>query len=892
MTSRSLRERIAPVALVVVLTIVESAGSTTNAAVTFMVTNTSDSGPGSLRQAMLDANSNPGADAIVFNIPGAPPFTIKPLSALPAIGDPVSIDATTQPGFAGSPVVELDGSLAGGATGLLITSGSSVVKALVINHFSSGDCIRLQSGGGNLIVGSYIGLDATGTIQGACGPLRVLSNNNTIGGTTSAERNIISGLILISGGSATGNAVQGNFIGTDRTGTAFLLGVVSIENGASNNVLGGTTTGSGNVVGGTVGNLVSIDLASNNLVAGNFIGTDVTGTLRRNGGGAGVTIGDGSANMIGGTSPQARNVISGNNGTGVGIQGPSATGNVVQGNYIGTDPSGTFAVPNLSANVTLGFFTSGNTIGGVIPGARNLISGGANRGIWITGNASGNLVQGNYIGTDSTGAIALGNSSGVEVETAGNTIGGTAPAARNVISGNTDGVLFIGGSAISNLVQGNLIGTSASGTSALANSNVGVYLSNTASGNTVGGTVAGAGNVVAFNGATGVFADSGTGNGILGNSIFSNTQLGIDLSPPGVTPNDPGDADGGANQLQNFPVLTSAGTTGAVTTVAGTLNSQAGTSYRLEFFANSACDPSGNGEGETFLGARTATTDGGGNASFTFTFGAVPAGRLITATATDPTNNTSEFSSCVTVVSLIGPPSSLTLSPKTATNTVGDMHCVTATVKDASGTALAGVMVRFSVPTATATHASPSTGFASTNTSGQAMFCYSASLPGQDTIHAFADTNNNTSQDGGEPFDDATKTWNLPANTSFCEVTITQGGAIIADNGDTANFGGNAKVSANGTSVQGEENYQDQGPAQPMQVHSVQLTATTCSNDLKSATIFGRATIDGSGNHAFRIDVTDQGEAGTNDTYGIILSNGYVSGQHQLRGGNVQIHKS
>jgi hypothetical protein len=212
-------------------------------------------------------------------------------------------------------------------------------------------------------------------------------------------------------------------------------------------------------------------------------------------------------------------------------------------------------------------------------------------------------------------------------------------------------------------------------------------------------------------------------------------------------------------------------------------------------------------------------------------------------------------------------------------------------VKDVAGNPVPNITVVFSVPTAVATHASPSSGSGTTNASGQATFCYSASLPGVDTIHAFADTNGNGRQDAGEPFDDATKTWALPASTALCEVTITQGGWIVANNSDQANFGGNARVSGDGSSVQGQENYQDQGPAQPMNVHSIQLAATTCSVDLKTATIFGTATIDGSGMYVFRIDVIDQAEPGTNDAYGIILSNGYASGQHQLQGGNVTIHK-
>jgi hypothetical protein len=231
----------------------------------------------------------------------------------------------------------------------------------------------------------------------------------------------------------------------------------------------------------------------------------------------------------------------------------------------------------------------------------------------------------------------------------------------------------------------------------------------------------------------------------------------------------------------------------------------------------------------------------------------------------------------------------LTLAPKTATNTVGATHCVTATVKDAAGNPVPSITVDFSVPTAAVTDASPSSGSAMTNTSGQASFCYSAALPGEDTIHAFADTNGNGRQDAGEPFDDATKTWTLPASTQFCEVTITDGGWIIANNGDRANFGGNAKVLADGT-VQGQQQYQDQGPAQPMTVHSIQITATTCNDARTSASVFGRATIDGSGSHVFRIDVIDMSKVGSTDSYGIMLDTGYMSGQHVLGGGQITIH--
>jgi hypothetical protein len=230
-------------------------------------------------------------------------------------------------------------------------------------------------------------------------------------------------------------------------------------------------------------------------------------------------------------------------------------------------------------------------------------------------------------------------------------------------------------------------------------------------------------------------------------------------------------------------------------------------------------------------------------------------------------------------------PATLILTPATATNTVGATHCVTATVKDSSGNPSPSITVVFSVVGAQATFATPSSGSASTNSSGQATFCFTASLPGVNGIHAFADTNSNGSQDPGEPFGDATKTWVLPTSTQFCEVTITDGGWIIADDTDRANFGGNAKVAADG-SVQGQQQYTDHGPVQALAVKSIQVTATTCDAARTMASIFGTATIDGAGTHAFRIDVTDNAPS----TYGIMLDTGYASGQHPLGGGQITIH--
>jgi titin len=244
-------------------------------------------------------------------------------------------------------------------------------------------------------------------------------------------------------------------------------------------------------------------------------------------------------------------------------------------------------------------------------------------------------VLGNTIGTDATGTFALGNSGdGIQIDSGtGNTVGGTTAGSGNLVSGNAgDGIAV---SANGALVQGNLIGTDASGAAALGNGGNGVLLSG--SNNTVGGT-ADAGNVIAFNGLNGVLVDQGTGNAILSNSIFSHSNgLGIQLT-------------NGGNTNEPAPQLTSATSGGGTTTVAGTFTGTPNTTYVIQLFANTDANPSGFGEGETLLGTITVTTDGSGNASFSAVFDTnVSLGECIAATATDPSNNTSAFSNCVTV---------------------------------------------------------------------------------------------------------------------------------------------------------------------------------------------------------------------------------------------------
>ena len=234
----------------------------------------------------------------------------------------------------------------------------------------------------------------------------------------------------------------------------------------------------------------------------------------------------------------------------------------------------------------------------------------------------------------------------------------------------------------------------------------------------------------------------------------------------------------------------------------------------------------------------------------------------------------------------VAPPATLTLTPAAATNPVNTQHCVTATVNDVSGNPTPKVTVRFTVAGAVKT-----TGSATTNVNGQATFCYTGpALPGADAITAYADTNSNNTQEAGEPTGAATKTWGLPVTTPLCTITITNGGRITANNGDKASFGGNAKADAKGK-TSGQEQYQDHGPAQKMNVHSINVLAVVCQGTTQ-ASVYGRATINGSGSFFYRINVQDLGEPGVGkDTYGILLQNGYNSGEHKLEAGNVQIRR-
>jgi len=354
------------------------------------------------------------------------------------------------------------------------------------------------------------------------------------------------------------------------------------------------------------------------------------------------------------------------------------------------------------------------------------------------GGGPRNVIEGNFIGTDVTGTIDLGNApNGVNMVSRGNyTVGGTTAAARNLISGNTFfGVQIGSGAGQNNIVQGNLIGTDISGTTALGNSSAGVSIVNSTN-NVIGGTASEAGNTIAFNGGEGVFIrfDPATNNAVLSNSIFSNFRLGIDLGAvigccgDGVTPNDVGDGDTGTNNLQNFPVFT-AESSGSGTIIDGILNSTINTNYRVEFFSNSVCDPSGYGEGESFIGFTNGVTDPSGNVNFPVV---VPPGQFVTATSTDSADNTSEFSQWVEVVSGTPAVLQIKLSPQQAVNPVGTSHTVTATVTQ-DGKPVAGLLVTFTVTSGPNT---PQTFTATTDANGNVSFTYPGTSAGTDVIVA------------------------------------------------------------------------------------------------------------------------------------------------------------
>jgi hypothetical protein len=698
---------------------------------TFTVTSNQNGGTGSLREAISLANSTPGADIIDFNIAGTGVQTIALRAALPAITESVIIDGTTQPGFATTPIIQLNGAPSKNANGLVVAAGAdgSIIRGLVINRFDLHG-IRLESDG-NLVETNFIGTNPAGTAalgNGGSG-IAILgdSSGNTIGGLGGSDtaaggaQNVISGNkghgILLKGAGVTGNVISGNFIGTtaavDLDGffaalpnavngvninqgannntvgvvdpTNAIITFIAGNNGqginiagattsgnlvvhstigsnlgngvritgtASNNTIGGSADGAANIISGNVGNGVLIQGSGtiNNTVLGNLIGVDQDGLVGIGNGGNGVTINKGAdGNTIGGTAQFEGNVISDNAKNGVNINGAGTTGNTVAGNIIGADATGTVDLGNTLNGIQIGGGAKGNIIGGTTLDALNLISGNDKHGIALkNGGTTGNTIIGNAIGTDLAGTAGLGNArDGINLSAGAkqNTIGGTTAAEGNLISGNgRAGIVVQVGQTV---IQGNKIGTAEDGTTALANNSHGIVVTNKAANNAIGGSVAGAGNVIAHNGAFGVLigrdatfkTPAGNGNSVLGNSIFSNGLLGIRVN-------------GGANRNQAFPTLNTATIINAGTQlqINFQLASRPSTTFRIEFFASVLPDTSAFGEGQNFLGFVDVTTDATGNVTTTTTVDwTIAEGAFITATATRlDTNDSSSFSAHVT----------------------------------------------------------------------------------------------------------------------------------------------------------------------------------------------------------------------------------------------------
>ena len=430
---------------------------------TFLVDSTADAGAGTLRQAILDANANAGPDSIEFDIAGGGVNTITLAAALPDITDTAIIDATTEPDFAGTPVVELNGNgVTGDGLSFVAGSNGSQVRGLVVNRFD-GHGIFVFSADDLLITGNYIGTNAAGT--GALGNtghgIRIANAANTvIGGTTAAERNIISGNaqqgIDVSGALATNNTILGNYIGVDSSGNA--------------------------------------DLGNDGHGVRNWL--DATG------------------NTIGGAAAGAGNVISGNAFAGIALgELTDAGGNLVEGNIIGLNAAGDSAIPNSTGAGSGGIAiaSSNNTIRG------NVISGNQAQGILFSSLndlANDNLIVGNFIGTDASGLVAVGASGrGILLQQGAhdNVIGGTTAADRNVISGNSDGIFVNSATVSGTVIQGNYVGPGADGATDIGNLFQGIYVADSSA--TIGGDAPAAGNVISANGGDGVRIE-GVGNGL------------------------------------------------------------------------------------------------------------------------------------------------------------------------------------------------------------------------------------------------------------------------------------------------------------------------------------------------------------------------------------------
>ena len=681
--------------------------STTNVNVvntvsTITVTSNADSGANTLRQAILDARNGVCGPTCTINfaLPGS--TTIALASEFPVVNVPVILDGTTQPGWSGTPLIDLNGLAAGtGATGFYISGGNSTVRGFIFRNFD-GAGIELNTNGGDTITGNWFGLAADGVTIKANHHVDLFLNNvsnNTIGGTTAALRNVISGSstsgVGIEGGGF--NVVMGNYIGTDATGA---LSRGNTFNGvyitdSSNNTIGGTSTNRRNVISanGSPNVLIGGSLSTNNLVQNNYIGTNAAGTSALLNGSTGVTIYDAAhGNTIG--SAGAGNLVSGNNGDGILMFDAGTSSNLVQANVAGLNAAGNAAIPNGFSGIAITGGAASNSIIG------NVASGNATHGIAVLGSGTDfNIVQGNMVGVDAAGTTAIGNGwQGIAVFSGAknNTIGGTLASQRNVVGANgINGIVLADGGTTNNMVTGNYSGTNAAGNAAIANHDAGIAIFNGAANNNVTGNLfsgnttfgvyltdpgtannsilgnfigvdaanttslantnegvridaganhntignASTGNVIAYNqyGVT-LTTSAGSANTIVGNSIHNQT-IGIDLKIDGVSANDAGDADSGPNGMQNSPALTNARVVGTDLLVDALVNSTSAPGTQAFIIDVYKADASLVPQGTQYLGSSGCINTNLLNATITIpNVTGLAVGNNIVATATSYTS--------------------------------------------------------------------------------------------------------------------------------------------------------------------------------------------------------------------------------------------------------------
>ena len=623
-----------------------------------------------LRSALAQDQADGGGDTVKFAV-----------TSVTTTGVSTSSGATLQGGIDGQghPTVTINGGVAigGGSTvsGLFFTAGQfyglSIGSGSVTNCVLSGNAgFGLETGGNSTVSNCFIGTNSAGTAalpngSGSSGGGAIVGGASTVTDCVISGNQGFVGLDL----SGNGTLVTGCKIGTDITGLVNLGnagGGVWIF-GGNNNTVGGTGAANRNIISGnSQGGVVFPQCgtsATSNLIVGNYIGVDATGGKALPNGSGGIVGAGTSNNTIGGTTAGLANVISGNSGPGIELEGDTTfptNGNIIRGNFIGTDDGGDKAVPNTSTGIVLQSCGT-TTIGGTQSGAGNTISGNGDGGISIetfanTGPSSNNVIQGNFIGTKADGTEPIPNQGeGVFItdSTDHTTIGGGTAEEANVISGNTgEGIFEFGGS--DTMIQGNYIGTNAALAGTLGNGATGIFIessSNDVIGAPVGSNVAALGNHIAFNGqidpmlGDGVAIASGSQDTIRLNSIFKNQRLGIDLNNDYFDEYNPTDFGKNANDSQWHPTII--GVNG--NTITWMLNAPAGGTYTIDVYSDPSNGYFDYAEGETpvdtiVLGAALSTSvDDGvtvGHWQFTTNVGS----SKITATATDASGDTSEFS--------------------------------------------------------------------------------------------------------------------------------------------------------------------------------------------------------------------------------------------------------